>query len=143
MAEKDNILDTRKTGPLGYRALQMANQAGFTPSADALEYASKNLDYSYTPSSSISLENTAPERTYTPEQLGVGEDIGSSMFDPNVYNDETLANYQDVRAENQPTLAKWGAGITKGVSLAATTFIDGTLGFLYGIGRGIYGATVL
>lgn len=140
MAEKDNVLDTRKTGPLGYRALQMANQAGFKPSDDALQYANQNVDYSYTPYNSMSIEKTAPNRTYTPEQLGVGEDIGTSMFDPDVYNDESLAHYQNVRAENQPTLAKWGAGITKGVSLAATTFIDGTLGFLYGIGRGAYGA---
>lgn len=56
------------------------------------------------------------------------------MFDSDSANEEDYNRLSDVRAENEPVIAKAAAGITKGVILAGTTFIDGTVGLLAGIG---------
>ena len=131
-ATKPEVIDTRKTGPLGYKALQLANQAGFSASPEAMDYALNNTDFSYMPQYQSSIEATQ-DREYTPEELNIGEDIGSSMFDPESYNLYELQNYKDIRAENQPWYAQAAAGITKGAILAGTTFVDGTLGLLDGV----------
>ena len=131
-AAKPEVIDTRKTGPLGYKALQLANQAGFSASPEAMDYALNNTDFSYMPQYQSSIEATQ-DREYTPEELNIGEDIGSFMFDPESYNLYELQNYKDIRAENQPWYAQAAAGITKGAILAGTTFVDGTLGLLDGI----------
>lgn len=65
--------------------------------------------------------------------------FGRSMFDPDVIIGQTVADQgdttiTDIRAENQPWYAKLGAGIGKGIVLAGTTFLDGTVGLLSGIG---------
>lgn len=62
------------------------------------------------------------------------------MFDDDFANEEDYSRLSDVRAENQPWYAKAAAGITKGAILAGTTFIDGTLGLLAGIGQAVYNA---
>lgn len=54
------------------------------------------------------------------------------MYDPGVANQEQIENLQDYRAEAQPWYAKIGAGLTKGVVLIGTTFLDGTIGLLVG-----------
>ena len=67
---------------------------------------------------------------------------GRSMFDPDVVIGQTVADQgdttiTDARAENQSWYAKLGAGIGKGAVLAGTTFLDGTIGLLAGIGTAI------
>lgn len=57
---------------------------------------------------------------------------GDSMYDKGILTDATPADVQDQRAEKQPWYAKIGAGLTKGVILAGTTFLDGTIGLLVG-----------
>ena len=59
------------------------------------------------------------------------------MFDEDVYSPEQFQNASDVRAENQPWYAQLGAGIAKGAVLAGTTFLDGTMGLLYGGAKAI------
>lgn len=68
--------------------------------------------------------------------------FGRSMFDPDVVIGQTVADQgdttiTDTRAENQPWYAKLGAGIGKGIVLAGTTFLDGTVGLLSGIGTAV------
>ena len=68
--------------------------------------------------------------------------FGRSMFDPDVVIGQTVADQgdttiTDTRAENQPWYAKLGAGIGKGIVLAGTTFLDGTVGLLAGIGTAV------
>lgn len=62
-------------------------------------------------------------------------DWGQSMWDDDMANAEELANLSDIRANNQWALAKLGAGLAKGVVLAGTTFADGILGTIIGIGN--------
>ena len=60
------------------------------------------------------------------------------MFDSDTANEEDYSRLDDIRAKNQPVIAKAAAGISKGIILAGTTFIDGTAGLLAGIGQAIY-----
>jgi hypothetical protein len=59
------------------------------------------------------------------------------MWDNNVANEEEFRRLGDVRANNQWGVAKLGAGIGKGLVLAGTTFVDGTIGLAYGITQAI------
>lgn len=134
MAKKDSgIIDITSTGPLGYRALQYANAFQKPEQEEDLQgwltdnQIDLNAGYNANP-----LAKIAPQ-TYTPQQLGVGDDIGSSMFDNDTYEANDLPRYQDIRAENQPWYTQAAAGILKGGILAGTTFVDGTVGLVYGL----------
>lgn len=78
----------------------------------------------------------APVEPVPFEQLG---DFGHSRYDRGKEGVPmwALDNLEDYRAHRQSSLNKMGAGIGKGVALAATTFIDGTLGLLTGAVEGI------
>lgn len=61
-------------------------------------------------------------------------EYGSSVFDEGILvnpDQETIANQ---RGDRQPWYAQIAAGISKGLLLAGTTFLDGTIGLLTGIG---------
>lgn len=72
------------------------------------------------------------------QQANSGDYWGKSRYDnPDITTDEWNALYQnpnEIRAQNEGSLAKLGAGIAKGAVLAGTTFIDGTIGLLAGAG---------
>lgn len=65
-------------------------------------------------------------------EYSTGQDVGSSIYDKEIYSPGEAENIGDIRAEEQSAIAKLGAGIGKGVSLAGTTFLDGTIGLIYG-----------
>ena len=74
----------------------------------------------------------------------VGIRASRAGYGNSIYDDEALISdlnepddLNEVRAANQEVTSKWASGLIKGVGLAATTFVDGTLGLLYGIGTGI------
>ena len=77
--------------------------------------------------------------------LGMGEayefdsqnDIGSSNYDKGIYTEEELLNIEDTRAKEQSAWSKWANSGVKMLGTFGTTFIDGTLGTLVGIGTGI------
>lgn len=66
---------------------------------------------------------------------------GNSRYDKDLSQltadewEKLYENPNEIRAQNQGTLSKWGAGLTKGVSLAGTTFLDGTIGLVFGLGQ--------
>src|SRR5574344_1050600 len=62
---------------------------------------------------------------------------GKSMFDETTATEEQFQNLGNIRAENQPWYAQIGAGLTKGAILAGTTFLDGTVGLIFGAGTAI------
>ena len=124
------IIDLRKTGPQGYRQLQQQNDLSGVDE-ETLQFL-KDLD-----------ELTPTESTYNPAkefpmevQSSVGN-FGRSMWDPETTTLEGVRKAGDIRANNQWVIAKLGAGIGKGAVLAGTTFLDGTLGLVYGIGTAI------
>lgn len=121
--------DVTKTGPIGLKGLNGINEMSNR------EY--ETLLSSFTPLQSSQYQQIGALNTGEDKYFSTGINIGTSMFDSGVYTPEEISNARDVRAENQPWIAKLGAGLTKGVALAGTTFIDGTLGLISGVGESI------
>ena len=133
----NNTNDITKTGPKSYRDLQKENNAAYQSALNESSIAKKmNFNRSYAPSTSFIYEGK--EQSPILQQHN-GDYWGNSMFDNPSANEEEfqLNNLNDTRAENQPWYAKLGAGIGKGAVLAGTTFLDGTIGLLSGIGTAI------
>lgn len=123
MAKKVKTIDITKTGPQGFRQLQEANDdpfAGIRPQPTSLFDISANREQSV---------KSPLADTNTP--------WGESMWDDETATQEEFNNLGDIRAENQPWFAQIGAGLAKGVVLAGTTFLNGTLGLVYGVGTAI------
>ena len=74
-------------------------------------------------------------RAATPRQDIGFVGVNDSMFDEDITSASQLDNLANTRAELQPWYAKVGAGLAKGVILAGTTFLDGTLGLIFGGGQ--------
>lgn len=119
------IDDITKTGRQTYRDLQNQNN-------ESMSGASGNSG-----SLRLMLNKQLSPVEYVPfNELG---DFGHSRYDrrENGVPSWALSNLEDWRGQNQSAAEQWVHGITKGVGLAATTFLDGTLGLLYGIGQGV------
>lgn len=133
----NNTNDITKTGPKSYRDLQKENDAAYQSALNESSMAKKmNFNRSYAPSTSFIYEGKEQSPIL---QQHTGDYWGNSMFDNPSANEEEfqLNNLNDIRAENQPWYAKLGAGIGKGIVLAGTTFLDGTIGLLSGIGTAV------
>lgn len=118
-------IDLTKTGPLSYRELRSLNN-GLPEESVVNAQRPDNIG-------AITAFQRAGKVNYTEQPTGLGE----SMYDPGVANQEQIENLQDYRAEAQPWYAQIGAGLAKGVILAGTTFLDGTIGLLVGAGEAI------
>lgn len=123
MAKKVKTIDITKTGPQGFRQLQEANDdpfAGIRPQPTSLFDISANR-----------------EQLVKSPLVDTNIPWGESMWDDETATQEEFNNLGNIRAENQPWFAQIGAGLAKGVVLAGTTFLNGTLGLVYGAGTAI------
>lgn len=127
-------------GPMSYRDLQIANNEKF-----------ENTDVPLTGRSYVTpkaMIYEGPEKSPLMIQSGGTDYYGKSTYDKETPTEEFLygspTSIQDNRAETQPWYAKIGAGLAKGAILAGTTFLDGTVGLLFGgaqaIGEGRWSA---
>lgn len=130
---KTKELDITKTGPVGYKSLQAQNNSQFD-----------DIDKFINESQNRVLSRASQSNPYRDTRQMVQSPLansdtpwGESMFDNKTANQADFENLGDVRAENQPWYAKIGAGLAKGAVLAGTTFLNGTLGLVYGIGTAI------
>ena len=138
MAKETRVkdIDITKSGPMTFRDLQKANQEPYTNLSPEFKSFSMNVG-----------ANTAPTSLYDArahgEQMvqssleGTATPWGESMFDEPTATEAQFQELGDIRAENQPWYAQIGAGLAKGAILAGTTFLDGTLGLLFGAGTAI------
>ena len=133
MAGKQKELDITKTGPVGYKSLQAQNNAQFD-----------EVDKFINESQNRILSRASQSNPYRDTQQMVESPLartdtpwGESMWDNRSANQASFENLGDIRAENQPWYAQIGAGLAKGVILTGTTFLDGTLGLLFGAGTAI------
>nr|DAK99405.1 MAG TPA: Structural protein [Caudoviricetes sp.] len=79
------------------------------------------------------VSNSALQRA-VPQEVGfVG--VNDSMFDDNITSMTQLDNLANTRGEMQPWYAQIGAGLAKGAVLAGTTFADGIIGTIVGLGN--------
>ena len=141
--------DITKTGPVplqGIRNQDLYN--GKSTSLNLTKEEQDQLDNLYnqvqyqdyrSKSGNVGYEVFGDQSFYSP-QLRPDLDYGSSMFDEGILLDPTQEDINDARANNQPWIAQAAAGVAKGLILAGTTFINGTVGLVYGAGQAIYNA---
>lgn len=135
-ATKVKDIDITKSGPMTFRDLQKANQEPYTNLSPEFKSFSMNVGANTAPTSLYDarahgeqMVQSSLERTATP--------WGESMFDEPTATEAQFQELEDVRAENQPWYAQIGAGLAKGAILAGTTFLDGTVGLIFGAGTAI------
>ena len=133
-----------QSGPQTYKQLQLQNDPNFHPASQELEDFLVNSRGSANRAfmQEANRVNDTKVQSSIYKNSGGTDHFGSSWFDDDVAVGQGLTdqgNYQlsDTRAENEPWYAKLGAGIGKGISLAGTTFLDGTIGLLAGIGTAV------
>lgn len=125
-------IDVTKTGPQSYRDLQKANEAAYQSAASESMFSNMKAPHGYVQPSDVIYEGGEYSPLYKQSK---GEDTyGSSIWDKPSVNEEEYQDLSDIRAENQPWYAQIGAGLAKGAILAGTTFLDGTIGLLFGAG---------
>ena len=134
--------DATKMGPLSWRQLQLANQEAYAnldiddDLRSALQQVTNNMSIPNSGSPEINWEG----RVQSPIMRNSnGRDYwGKSMWDEQVADANDFENnLSDLRGQNQPWYAQLGAGLLKGVTTFATTWLDGTIGLLYGVGSAI------
>ena len=118
--------DVKKTGPVGLKGINTKTD---------------------TPEEVIKIEGTPAYYTgVIPSSYGIGEaislqsstgDLGSSRYDEDILTMEQFEDVENMRARNQSGIGQLINGVSKGGVLAGTTFLNGTLGTLYGIGSAI------
>ena len=123
---KAGVIDLTKTGPLTYRELRAINN-------NLPEESEANKLLQNRPGSNVFGESASRIRyTNNPDDT-----YGESSYDAALGDVYDYENRDDIRAEKQPWYAQLGNAVTKGVALAGTTFVDGTLGLLYGAATAI------
>ena len=128
MANK--TIDITKTGPQGFKQLQQQNDLN-NIRPELISFVS-DLNKKYTPTSDYNPQNEFEQEL----QSSIGN-FGESVWDNKNVSEHEFQVLGDVRANNQWGVAKLGAGISKGLILAGTTFVDGTLGFAYGLTQAV------
>lgn len=135
-ATKVKDIDITKSGPMTFRDLQKANQESYTNLSPEFKSFSMNVGANTAPTSLYDarthgeqMVQSSLERTATP--------WGESMFDEPTATEAQFQELEDIRAENQPWYTQIGAGLAKGAILAGTTFLDGTVGLIFGAGTAI------
>jgi hypothetical protein len=71
----------------------------------------------------------------SPYQEVYREGVGESVYDTGITSLTQLDNLANTRGELQPWYAQIGAGLAKGAVLAGTTFADGIIGTIVGLGN--------
>lgn len=79
----------------------------------------------------LGYEHLSDPKLITPEESALT--LGQSVYDPALMFSPTEEKISNNRADEQPWYLQLGAGIAKAASLAATTFLDGTIGLVFGI----------
>ena len=124
------MADITQTGPVGLKGLkgigQQAQQELSDYSKAIRSMSGRQLSQTYIPDEEIAIGMTLAKAGY-----------GESIYDDAIQSVSQLNDIQDIRAQEQPWYAQLGAGVAKGVALAGTTFLDGTVGLVAGAVEGI------
>ena len=146
MAKKqtERFVDITKTGAQSYRDLQSQNN--IPESADKIaSFADASKYFKYTGQQAIAANQAAnaqwedyQEQSPLYRQTGGTDYLGNSIYDNDILvGDDDYYHISDTRGRNQPWYAQLGSGLVKGIGLAGTTFLDGTVGLVVGIGEAV------
>lgn len=124
--KKSEFVDITKSGYQNYSDLQDQNSLDNNESVDWLSSFTKGI------SQVAPVASTHDPYQHQEMDLDTGADWGSSAYDEATANENDFSRLNDKRAENQSGVMQLINGLTKGVLLAGTTFLDGTIGLLAG-----------
>ena len=132
-------LDITKVGPIGFRQLQAANELNGGNEGLSEEYLAKKKELLESTSAiSPGILGIQPDRDVMSPLAGSNVGWGESRYDDlRMANQNQFENLADLRAEQQPWYSKIANGLGKGVILTGTTFLDGTVGLVFGAGTAI------
>lgn len=138
MAKETKVkdIDITKSGPMTFRDLQEANQEPYTNFSPEFQSFSMNVGANTAPTSLYDARAHGEQMVATSLE-GTATPWGESMFDEPTATEAQFQELGDIRANNQPWYAQIGAGLAKGAILAGTTFLDGTVGLIFGAGTAI------
>lgn len=138
MAKETKVkdIDITKSGPMTFRDLQEANQEPYTNLSPEFQSFSMNVGANTAPTSLYDARAHGEQMVATSLE-GTATPWGESMFDEPTATEAQFQELGDIRANNQPWYAQIGAGLAKGAILAGTTFLDGTIGLIFGAGTAI------
>lgn len=138
MAKETKVkdIDITKSGPMTFRDLQEANQEPYTNLSPEFQSFSMNVGANTAPTSLYDARAHGEQMVATSLE-GAATPWGESMFDEPTATEAQFQELGDIRANNQPWYAQIGAGLAKGAILAGTTFLDGTVGLIFGAGTAI------
>lgn len=138
MAKETKVkdIDITKSGPMTFRDLQEANQEPYTNLSPEFQSFSMNVGANTAPTSLYDARAHGEQMVATSLD-GTATPWGESMFDEPTATEAQFQELGDIRANNQPWYAQIGAGLAKGAILAGTTFLDGTVGLIFGAGTAI------
>ena len=138
MAKETKVkdIDITKSGPMTFRDLQEANQEPYTNLSPEFQSFSMNVGASTAPTSLYDARAHGEQMVATSLE-GTATPWSESMFDEPTATEAQLQELGDIRANNQPLYAQIVAGLAKGAILAGTTFLDGTVGLIFGAGAAI------
>ena len=138
MAKETKVkdIDITKSGPMTFRDLQEANQEPYTNLSPEFQSFSMNVGANTAPTSLYDARAHGEQMVATSLE-GTATPCGESMFDEPTATEAQFQELGDIRANNQPWYAQIGAGLAKGAILAGTTFLDGTVGLIFGAGTAI------
>ena len=145
MATKSNKpIDITKTGPMGFRQLQEANEQQLMGISPEFQSFMEGLQIATQPTSLYDASSHAQRDIMSPIARGetrTGEQDywGRSFFDNPTATENQFERLSDIRAENQPWYSKLINGIGKAGVLAVTTAAE-LAGLIYGVGQGTYDA---
>lgn len=115
-----------------YKRLQKANAAKYDRDAIAEEERT-SIQKTLSGYSRNNPMKSSPRVVTSPVyNIETGDRYGESSYDIEGATDAEFKQLGDIRGEEQSWLAQLGAGFTKGLVLTGTTFLNGTLGLLYG-----------
>lgn len=124
---KEEYVDITKTGPVPLKGLNYQDDSDNLGSFERLVLSgNRTMQQSLTPETEYSLG----------EELAT-KGFGESIYDDNIQFASQADDLNEVRAIEQPWYAQIGAGLAKGAILAGTTFLDGTIGLVLGVGTAI------
>lgn len=133
MAKETKVkdIDITKSGPMTFRDLQEANQKPYTNLSPEFQSFSMNVEANTAPTSLYDARAHGEQMVATSLE-GTATPWGKSMFDEPTATEAQFQELGDIRANNQPWYAKIGAGVAKGALTAGSTFLDGTVGLIFG-----------
>lgn len=130
---KPVTVDVTKVGSQGYKDLQKLNNEQYKLGQTS-EFSGLKNQFEYSKPTDFIYEGVEK----SPIQRADNSDYwGNSYWDNKAVNEEDYQGLSDLRANNQGAFSKILNGTLKAGVLTGTTFLDGTLGLLYGIGSAI------